>query len=429
VHGNRARAKVRQWFKAQQHEATVAQGRALVERELARLGQTALKLDAVAAKAGFDKTDEFFAAFARDDINSKHVQTAILAVAQPAAAPLPSFLESYTLAETPTAPLEIAALDLPTPEPIADVPAALDPTTPDAPTVEPAEPAPGESPDDTLAEAEVQTVIDTLAEAEVQTVIDAPPPARAAGRVPPGLEALAIGRDAATPDGLQATRPETAPLFEGIDLAPAPDDAPAPGVAPLEPVRPTQPEPSASTPRRSLVPLIAMLIAGIALGYPAGYLTAPRSQPAPAAPVAKPAAQPSAATPPPAAPVPAAPATTAAPAKTPGPAAPPAPTAAARKPPETKAAAPTTRKPPPTKPTAFVGTLTISSRPAGATVILDGRVAGTTPLTMSGVAAGSHAVRLELEGYRTWSMSAQVAAGQSKRVNASLEQRERRPER
>jgi len=87
VHGNRARAKVRQWFKAQQHEATVAQGRALVERELARLGQTALKLDAVAAKAGFDKTDDFFAAFARDDINSRQVQTAIQAVAQPAAAP------------------------------------------------------------------------------------------------------------------------------------------------------------------------------------------------------------------------------------------------------------------------------------------------------------------------------------------------------
>ncbi|MEO8508307.1 MAG: bifunctional (p)ppGpp synthetase/guanosine-3',5'-bis(diphosphate) 3'-pyrophosphohydrolase, partial [Betaproteobacteria bacterium] len=87
VHSNRARAKVRQWFKAQQHEETVAQGRALVERELARLGQTALKLDAVAAKAGFGKTEEFFAAFARDDINSKQVQTAILAVAQPGAGP------------------------------------------------------------------------------------------------------------------------------------------------------------------------------------------------------------------------------------------------------------------------------------------------------------------------------------------------------
>ncbi len=89
VHSNRARSKVRQWYKAQQHEETVAQGRALVERELARLGRTALKLDAVAAKAGFDKTEEFFAAFARDDINSKQVQNAIIAVAQPAAAPAP----------------------------------------------------------------------------------------------------------------------------------------------------------------------------------------------------------------------------------------------------------------------------------------------------------------------------------------------------
>jgi GTP pyrophosphokinase len=87
VHSHRARAKVRQWFKAQQHDETVAQGRVMVERELARLGQTALKLDAVAAKAGFAKTDELFAAFARDEIHSKQVQSAINAVAQPAALP------------------------------------------------------------------------------------------------------------------------------------------------------------------------------------------------------------------------------------------------------------------------------------------------------------------------------------------------------
>jgi len=43
----------------------------------------ALKLEAVAAKAGFAKTDELFAAFARDEIHSKHVQSAIQAVAQP----------------------------------------------------------------------------------------------------------------------------------------------------------------------------------------------------------------------------------------------------------------------------------------------------------------------------------------------------------
>ena len=90
VRSHRARAKVRQWFKLQQHDATVAQGRAMVERELARLGQTALKLEAVAAKAGFARTEELFAAFARDEINSRQVQVAIGAVAQPAAlAPQP----------------------------------------------------------------------------------------------------------------------------------------------------------------------------------------------------------------------------------------------------------------------------------------------------------------------------------------------------
>ncbi|HEY3179465.1 MAG TPA: GTP diphosphokinase [Casimicrobiaceae bacterium] len=82
VHSHRARTKVRQWFKAQQLEETIAQGRAMVERELARHGRSALKLEAVAAKAGFPKLEEFFAAFARDDINSKQVQTAIHAVAQ-----------------------------------------------------------------------------------------------------------------------------------------------------------------------------------------------------------------------------------------------------------------------------------------------------------------------------------------------------------
>src|SRR5438105_641165 len=82
VHSHRARTKVRQWFKAQQLEETIAQGRAMVERELSRHGRSALKLEAVAAKAGFPKLDDFFAAVARDDINSKQVQIAIHAVAQ-----------------------------------------------------------------------------------------------------------------------------------------------------------------------------------------------------------------------------------------------------------------------------------------------------------------------------------------------------------
>ncbi|MDQ2961781.1 MAG: bifunctional (p)ppGpp synthetase/guanosine-3',5'-bis(diphosphate) 3'-pyrophosphohydrolase [Pseudomonadota bacterium] len=86
VHSHRARAKVRQWFKAQQVEETIAHGREQVERELARAGMTALKLDAVAAEAGYAKIEDFFAAVARTEINLRALQNAIRAVGKPGAA-------------------------------------------------------------------------------------------------------------------------------------------------------------------------------------------------------------------------------------------------------------------------------------------------------------------------------------------------------
>jgi len=86
VHSHRARAKVRQWFKAQQVEETIAHGRDQVERELARAGMTALKLDAVAAEAGYAKIEDFFAAVARAEINLRALQNAIRAVGKPGAA-------------------------------------------------------------------------------------------------------------------------------------------------------------------------------------------------------------------------------------------------------------------------------------------------------------------------------------------------------
>ncbi len=86
VQSNRARAKVRQWFKAQQHEETLAHGRSAVERELQRAGATALNLDAVAAQAGFARAEELFAAVGREEINSRQLQLAIRAVLAPASA-------------------------------------------------------------------------------------------------------------------------------------------------------------------------------------------------------------------------------------------------------------------------------------------------------------------------------------------------------
>jgi serine/threonine protein kinase len=69
------------------------------------------------------------------------------------------------------------------------------------------------------------------------------------------------------------------------------------------------------------------------------------------------------------------------------------------------------------------GSLMVDSRPAGARVILDGRLVGTTPMLLDPVVAGEHTVRLELEGFNSWSSSARVAGGERARVSGSLEQR------
>jgi GTP pyrophosphokinase len=89
AHSHRARTKVRQWFKAQQLEETLAQGRAIVERELARAGATAVSLDAVAVKAGFGKADELYAAVGRAELNTRQLVAAIRAVRTPDAVPEP----------------------------------------------------------------------------------------------------------------------------------------------------------------------------------------------------------------------------------------------------------------------------------------------------------------------------------------------------
>jgi GTP pyrophosphokinase len=73
----RARGKVRQWFNAQQLAATVAQGRATVEKEQRREGALKANLEQLAHKLGFGKPDELFAAVARDEVNLRQLQGAL----------------------------------------------------------------------------------------------------------------------------------------------------------------------------------------------------------------------------------------------------------------------------------------------------------------------------------------------------------------
>jgi GTP pyrophosphokinase len=81
---HRARAKVRQWFSNQALEQSMTEGRAIVARELQRLGETNLKLDELASRLGFSRSEDLFVAAARADVTSRQIQTAARGADAPA---------------------------------------------------------------------------------------------------------------------------------------------------------------------------------------------------------------------------------------------------------------------------------------------------------------------------------------------------------
>jgi GTP pyrophosphokinase len=80
VKSARSRHKIRQWFNAKALAETVAAGRAVVEKELRREGALHASLEGLAAKLGFAKPDEMFAAVARDEVNLRQLQVALKGV-------------------------------------------------------------------------------------------------------------------------------------------------------------------------------------------------------------------------------------------------------------------------------------------------------------------------------------------------------------
>ncbi|MDO9224839.1 MAG: bifunctional (p)ppGpp synthetase/guanosine-3',5'-bis(diphosphate) 3'-pyrophosphohydrolase [Pseudomonadota bacterium] len=73
----RARAKVRQWFKQQDHDTHVQEGRALLDRELHRLNLNNVNLDKLAARLKFPSLDELCAALGRGDLGSGTLDRAL----------------------------------------------------------------------------------------------------------------------------------------------------------------------------------------------------------------------------------------------------------------------------------------------------------------------------------------------------------------
>ena len=69
---------------------------------------------------------------------------------------------------------------------------------------------------------------------------------------------------------------------------------------------------------------------------------------------------------------------------------------------------------------AFVGSLQIDSTPRGARVFLDRQPVGVTPLVLTDLVVGSHAVRLEANGHTPWSSSIRVIANRQIDVSTIL---------
>lgn len=66
------------------------------------------------------------------------------------------------------------------------------------------------------------------------------------------------------------------------------------------------------------------------------------------------------------------------------------------------------------------GSLTITSQPPGAQVLIDGAPQGATPVNVSNVPSGQHQVNLTLPEYHDWSVSQYLSAGQNSVVTAAL---------
>lgn len=69
VRTQRAKAKIRQWFKKQAREQNISQGKILIEKELRRLGLLDINLERLAKEFDLKSTDDLFEAVGCGDIN------------------------------------------------------------------------------------------------------------------------------------------------------------------------------------------------------------------------------------------------------------------------------------------------------------------------------------------------------------------------
>ncbi|MCD6288865.1 MAG: GTP diphosphokinase [Anaerolineae bacterium] len=77
VRTQRARGKIRQWFRRQDRDVNIAEGREILDRELKRLS-VEISYESIAKKFNFESIDDLLAAIGYGDINPQQIATKVL---------------------------------------------------------------------------------------------------------------------------------------------------------------------------------------------------------------------------------------------------------------------------------------------------------------------------------------------------------------
>ncbi len=88
----RARNKIKQWFKRQEREKAIAYGKEVLDRELRKLGKSAMPRDEVAQMLGYARADDLMAAIGYGELTGAHISLRLLEAEHPA--PLEETLEA-----------------------------------------------------------------------------------------------------------------------------------------------------------------------------------------------------------------------------------------------------------------------------------------------------------------------------------------------
>ncbi|MEO6983778.1 MAG: bifunctional (p)ppGpp synthetase/guanosine-3',5'-bis(diphosphate) 3'-pyrophosphohydrolase [Paralcaligenes sp.] len=84
----RSRAKVRAWFNAVELQQRIAAGQALVEKELQRLGKTAINLEHLAQQLDFARADDLYIAVAKEEFSLRQIDYVLRAPAAESVVPV-----------------------------------------------------------------------------------------------------------------------------------------------------------------------------------------------------------------------------------------------------------------------------------------------------------------------------------------------------